>query len=405
MYIRELSLQEFSTFADEHFIGNFHQSIDYALLKTEDDFEYEFIGYGSMELKAAALILYKKIGGYYYGYSPRGFLIDYSNSYLLEQFTNAIINYYKNKGFAFIKINPEIAIGKYNKETKNFEYNTNYRIIDNLVKCGYKRLGNNMNFESILPRINAIVNLSEFNIDELNKNTRNKIKKGYRKGLVLEKVDSDKIDIFFDFIKNKRNRSLFYYKNIYSLFAKKGAIDLFLVKIDYKTFLINAQNTYQKELIKNNELNKKLINNNKNIINAKMQSDKALLSYKNDIAEASNNINKDIETYVAGALVMKYQNRVIFHISGFDKDYSRFSPNYFLYYSILDYYKGHYKYADLNGITADLSHENYYYGLNRFKLGFNPDIYEYIGEFDLPINDKAYKHLINSKALNKELDR
>ena len=46
---------------------------------------------------------------------------------------------------------------------------------------------------------------------------------------------------------------------------------------------------------------------------------------------------------------------------------------------------------DLNGITADLSKENHYYGLNRFKMGFNPDVYEYIGEFDLVIDEKQYE--------------
>ena len=58
-----------------------------------------------------------------------------------------------------------------------------------------------------------------------------------------------------------------------------------LVKVDYKNFLINAQNAYNFELRRNSELNNKLItNSNTNIINAKMNSDKALLSYKNYIS-------------------------------------------------------------------------------------------------------------------------
>ena len=54
-----------------------------------------------------------------------------------------------------------------------------------------------------------------------------------------------------------------------------------------------------------------------------MNSDKALLSYKNDITEASKNLNTGLENYVAGALVIKYQNRVIIEISGFDKSMGR----------------------------------------------------------------------------------
>lgn len=406
MFIREMSLAEFKEFANTHFIGNFHESINYALIKAEEGFEYEFIAYGADDIVGAALILYKKIGSVYFGYSPRGFLIDYSNDYLLEDFTNKIKEYYKNRNFAFIKINPEIAIAKLNKDTMNFEYNENYKIIDMLTKNGYKKLKNNMNFESLLPRVNAIIKLDGYDYNNLSKNTRNKVKKGIRKGLILEKANPDKLNIFYKFIKNKINRDEYYYNDFYNVFSKTLDVDLMLVKVDYKAFLINAQEAYNEELRRNASFNNKLItNNNANAINAKMNSDKALLSYKNDIAEASKNLNTGLETYVAGALVIKHQNRVMIQISGFNKAMSRFSPNYFLYYALIKYYQQEYKYLDLNGITADLSKENHYYGLNRFKMGFNPDVYEYIGEFDLVIDEKQYEKLLKSGLLAKEFNK
>lgn len=406
MFIREMSLAEFKEFANTHFIGNFHESINYALIKAEEGFEYEFIAYEADDIVGAALILYKKIGSVYFGYSPRGFLIDYSNDYLLEDFTNKIKEYYKNRNFAFIKINPEIAIAKLNKDTMNFEYNENYKIIDMLTKNGYKKLKNNMNFEALLPRVNAIIKLDGYDYNNLSKNTRNKVKKGIRKGLILEKANPDKLNIFYKFIKNKINRDEYYYNDFYNVFSKTLDVDLMLVKVDYKAFLINAQEAYNEELRRNASFNNKLItNNNANAINAKMNSDKALLSYKNDIAEASKNLNTGLETYVAGALVIKHQNRVIIQISGFNKAMSRFSPNYFLYYALIKYYQQEYKYLDLNGITADLSKENHYYGLNRFKMGFNPDVYEYIGEFDLVIDEKQYEKLLKSGLLAKEFNK
>ena len=406
MFIREMSLAEFKEFANTHFIGNFHESINYALIKAEEGFEYEFIAYGADDIVGAALILYKKIGSVYFGYSPRGFLIDYSNDYLLEDFTNKIKEYYKNRNFAFIKINPEIAIAKLNKDTMNFEYNENYKIIDMLTKNGYKKLKNNMNFEALLPRVNAIIKLDGYDYNNLSKNTRNKVKKGIRKGLILEKANPDKLNIFYKFIKNKINKDEYYYNDFYNVFSKTLDVDLMLVKVDYKAFLINAQEAYNEELRRNASFNNKLItNNNANAINAKMNSDKALLSYKNDIAEASKNLNTGLETYVAGALVIKHQNRVIIQISGFNKAMSRFSPNYFLYYALIKYYQQEYKYLDLNGITADLSKENHYYGLNRFKMGFNPDVYEYIGEFDLVIDEKQYDKLLKSGLLAKEFNK
>lgn len=406
MNIKEMSIAEFKEFVSSHFIGNFHESINYAMIKAEEGYDYEFISYGGDEIVGAALILYKKIGGYYYGYSPRGFLIDYSNTFLLEDFTKKIKAFYEKKNFVFIKINPEIAVAKLNKKTMNFEYNENYKIVDNLIRCGYKKLKDNMNFESLLPRVNAIINLDEFDVNKLNKNTRNKIKKGLRKGLVLEKCDHNKLNIFYDFIKNKIKKDEYYYNDFYNVFSKTADVDLLMVKVDYKKFLINSTNAYNNEARINSYLNNKLLSNsNSNVINSKMNSDKALLSYKNDIAEASKYLNTNTETYLAGALVIKYQNRVIIEISGFDKSMGRYSPNYFLYYALIKYYSKDYKYIDLNGITGDLSKDGYYYGLNRFKMGFNPDVYEYIGEFDLVINDKEYNKLLKNGLLAKEFNK
>lgn len=407
MYIKELSLMEFSEYSKDNIIGNYYQSINYAMLKAEEGYEYEFIGLvDNTDIIAASLILYKKIGNTFYGYSPRGFLIDYSNPIILEKFTSLIKDYYKKKNFTFIKINPEIAIGKLNKKTLNFEYNENYNVINNLNRCGYKKLKSNLYFESLLPRINAIVNLQELNVANFTKNTRNKIKKAIRKGLTLEKAGQDKIPILTNFLKGNLSKDLYYYNDLYNVFNKSDDVDFFLVKVDYKKYLINSQHYYNNELNNNIYLNNKMVDkNNSSVINAKMQSDKALLAYKNDIAEASKYLNTNIETYVAGAIVIKYNNRITIQFSGFDRELKRYSANYFLYFAILAYYQQDFKYADLNGITADFDKNSPYHGLNRFKMGFNPDIYEYIGEFDLVINENTYNHLLKNGSLAKEFNK
>jgi len=110
------------------------------------------------------------------------------------------------------------------------------------------------------------------------------------------------------------------------------------------------------------------------------------------------------ETFIAGALVAKYNNRVNIIVSGIDTNYKQFNANYFLHYKILEYYKKEFKFVDLNGITGDFSKSNPYKGLNDFKLGFNPNAYEFIGEFDFIINEKAYYSLYKKNLLAKEFN-
>ena len=84
MKIRELTTQEFNQFQSNHPLSNYHQTINYAILMSENGYDYDLIGYVDDydNILAASLILLKPIGiKCFYGYAPRGFLIDYNNSH------------------------------------------------------------------------------------------------------------------------------------------------------------------------------------------------------------------------------------------------------------------------------------------------------------------------------------
>lgn len=394
MVIKEISVDEFQEFVNSSPLGTYYQTRSYALLMGNYGYDYDFIGFINEynQIKAASLILIKKEKSIKYGYAPRGFILDYFNQELLSSFTEELIKYYRKKHICFIKINPEIAISEVDPKTGVKTYNWNYDIKEILENNGYYKLKDNLYFESILPRFQAVVSLKTFNEDALTKNCRNKIKKGIHKGLHIELSEKSGIDILQRFIKKKKHTNPFYYKDYYNIFHREGMIDLFLVSIDSGEYLINSRKLYEEELERNAILNEELKRkSNKKIINKKMNSDRKLLAYKNDIQEATElNKIKD-KIYIAGALVIKYKNRVHILISGYDTKYKNFAPNYFLHYQIMEYYKKEFDYIDLNGMTGDFTKENPYNGLNQFKLGFKPKIYEYIGEYDLPILPAKYK--------------
>ena len=405
MHIENLNIEEFNIFQKNHPLSNYYQTVNYGMLKAENGYDYEIIGLkdDSNQLLAASLILLKKIGTQsYYGYAPRGFLIDYNNNFLLNTFIEEIKNYYAEKKVVFIKINPNIPIGIVNNKTYEITYNENLKIKDYLIQNNFRKLADNLYFEAQLPRFNAFINLKKFNTNDLNKNTRNKIRKGIRKGLVFEHAEKEKIPLFCELLNNKN----YYYQDYYTVFDKNNAVDLFLVSIDYDKFLQNSQYIYDIESNRNSFLNEKLVryNTEKNI-NAKMASDKILLTYKNDILEASQGINNIEKKYIAGALVVKHNNTVTIIMSAYDKNYKRFVPNYFLYHNIIEYYKDKAEYFNLDGVVGDFKNKNLYTGLNRFKIGFNPIILEFIGEYDLVINQKMYDILLHNGLLKKEFDK
>lgn len=409
MKLRTLSIFEFDDYAKSHPLGSYHQTSSYAMLMSEQGFEYDLLGFVDDQgnIKAASLILYKKIGMFNrYGYAPKGFLIDYHDTDLLKEFTKALKKYYYKKNFAFIKINPEISVGTMDYEKKIINYNQNHILDSTLRGLNFKKLESNKRFETKIPIYNAVQVLKTTNLKTVNKNTRNKIRKGMKNGLYLEKCKRDELDILYPFIKNKKNHSIYHYYNYYNAFSRNDEIDIFLVKINFEDCLINLRERYEKELEVNNKIvNKVMINPSKDNLKRKLESDTVLNTIKDNIALATNGLAKNKEQYIAGAITIKYKNRIYILISGYDKEFKMFSPNYFLHYKLIEYYKNDYDFIDLNGITGDFTPDNPYKGLDEFKLGFNPYAFEYIGEFDFIINDALYKAMEQNGQLAKEFNK
>ena len=409
MKIRTLSIFEFDDYAKNHPLGSYHQSSSYALLMSENGYEYDLLGLidDNNNIKAASLILYKKLGMFNkYGYAPKGFLIDYHDKKLLQEFIKAIKKYYAKKNLVFIKINPEISVGNMDYQKKIIDYNKNHVIETTLRSLNFRKLEGNKRFETKIPIYNAVQVLKTTNLRTVTKNTRNKIRKGMKHGLSLEKGNREAIDILYPFIKNKKGHSIYHYYNYYNAFSRNDEIDIFLVKINFEDCLISLRERYEEEIENNNNIvNKVMINPSKENLKRKLESDTVLNTIKDNIALASKCLSQKKEQYIAGAITIKYKNRVYILITGYDKNFKKFSPNYFLHYQLIEYYKNDYDFIDLNGITGDFTPENPYKGLDEFKLGFNPYAFEYIGEYDLIINDAIYKAMEQSGQLAKEFNK
>ena len=407
MVIKEITINDFKEFLIKNNYNGYRQTLEYALLKSENNYEYEIIGYcdNNDAIKVAALVLVKIINNsYLYGYIPEGFIADYTDESLIKSFTADLIKYYKKEGLSFIKINPRIPIFTINLKTHEKVRTDNSKIITLLNSCGYKKQEEIDDFDEVLPRVGCIVDLKSYDFNKLEKNTKNKIKRGIRKGLTLEIGNSQQVEILNKFIKNKINKPTYYYNDLYNIFNREGNVDLFLISIDYNRCLLSSKNAYEREKAKNDILKYKVSNNpSKKNINKRLNSDKALESYKNDIIISTKHA-ADPKEYIAGALVVKNNNKASIAITGYNKLYNDFAPNYYLFEEIINYYKDDYDFLDLDGIVSNFSINSKYHGLNKFKLGYKPDLYEYIGEFDLVINGWNYNHLKRKGILKKEFN-
>jgi len=272
-----------------------------------------------------------------------------------------------------------------------------------LKSLGFKRRKEVEPFDLLMPRLSAFINLIDFKVNDLEKRFRTKIKNAPQKGLILEVGTVDNIENFYGFVKNKHSDPIDYYRYFYNVFKKDGNAELLLVKVDYEVYLENAKNKYQEELNRNAEFNEKIKTDpsDKNM-NEKMNSDKNIIEFKKDLVEATDGLKNKKYAYIAGAIIIKHKNRVSILASGYDPKYKDLNANHFLHNEIIERYKDEFDYLDMGGISGDFNENSRYYGLDKFKLGFNPEVVEYIGEFDLILNNFAFQGLKGNNTLEAE---
>lgn len=415
MNLITLKQEEFREYALKHPLNNFHQTIEWGLLKEKNGWEMILLGLtDKKEINAACMLLKKKtlIGNIFY--SPRGFLIDYNNKELLKIFTDKIKKYGRDNKGIFIKIDPYVSYKERDINGKLVEGGfDNGNIVKSLIDLGYKHTGFNTYFENLQPRWIFTLNLEDKNIDDIlssmESKTRQLIRKNIRMKLVTRELKDDDLKEFKNVMNHTSERRGFvdrpfsYYKSMYEILSKNNMIKFMVTELDTNSY-IDVLKDEIKEKEKNiKELNDKIENK------AKINMDKSL-SLIEKSKENIERINKKIDETkelkkkygdiitLGGILFLTYGDEVLSLFGGSYKEFSYYYSPYTTNYEMIKYaIENKYKKYNFYGITGDFNETNEYYGLYDFKRGFGGQVVELIGEFDLIIS--KYKMTVYNTAL------
>ena len=131
----------------------------------------------------AALLLQKHLPlGLSYFYSPRGFVIDFSDKQLLTEFSLKVIEFVKSKKGIFLKIDPDIIWKEenYKGEKIDSKYDSK-KIFDDLKQIGFKHLGFTKNFETTQQRYTFRIDL-EHELEDIESRFSKTVKQRINKG-------------------------------------------------------------------------------------------------------------------------------------------------------------------------------------------------------------------------------
>ena len=410
MRIVKLSPQDFDNFIISINYCCYYQTAAYGRLLNKFGLKDEYLGFEKNGQLVGAMLLFSKpiFMGYKYAYAPRGLILNYNDRNLVFETVRDLKAFMAKEHFLMLKMDPLIICSKRDKHGSMIARNDNINnVIETLRMAGFTHCGFNSYFESVKPRWEAELDLRKDTntlFKNLSKQTRNKLRKATKYGLSVYKDNKYDFRSIYHLIKDKDTVNLKYYEELHSLFGDN--VELYYAKINTETYVKNTKYLYEKEM----EMNDYLTNiiqangykgkNMSGILNKKMESDKLLSSYKRYMVEATQLLRDYPDGLIVGVdVVLKLKNKIFLLVEGFDHRYRNLNANYLIKWKIIEKYaNSSIEFFNMGPVAGVFDrNENKYRGLNEMKFSYNTIANEYIGEFNLIINNAIYSLYKNVK--------
>lgn len=385
MKIIELTDIQFKNYAKIHSSRNYMQTIEYAnTMKNYNKLYLGFINENDNTLMGATLLLEREIFKFKMGYVPGCFLIDYDNDNLFKDFINLLKEYLKDRKYIYLTTDNITTYKMFDKNGEVLYFDTN--IIKIMDELSFRR-------NSKVPYRKVVLETEKTPSETykmFNSNTKRNINLALQRAITIYKDENNNIDTLLN-LDNNLNKARI--KNILDNFNNDdNKAEIYFAKIDPEKYINNYRFLLKKEEEKNDMLNSIMqdfsINKTSSLINKKMESDKAITKYNNEIIKATNIYTKYNNGTIIGAILIIKSNREIYFMDeAYNKELAKFYSSHLIKWEIIKKYLDEgYKIFNFGPIkNMDKNNGNY-----LFKMGFGGKVYETVGSYDLIINKWLY---------------
>lgn len=388
MKIIELTETQFKNYSKLHSSRNYFQTIEYAnIMNNYNRLFLGFINENDNTIMGAVLLLERSVLKFKVGYVPGGFLIDYDNDNLFRDFITSLKNYLKEKKFVYLTTDNKTTYKMFDKKGQVIYFDTNIiKLLDELSFVKTNRVSER-----------KVVLETEKTPDEtykmFNSNTKRNIKLALQRSITIYKDDNNSIDTLLN-LNNKLNNEEI--KKIIDNFnGDVNSSEIYFAKINPEQYINNYRFLLKKEEERNYNLSQIMQNarakKSDALVNKKMESDRLISKYNNEIIKATNIYTKYPESVIIGAILIIKNNREIYFMNeAFNEELKGFYSSHLIKWEIIKKYLTlGYKIFNFGNIkSTDKKDGNY-----LFKMGFGGKVYECLGSYDLIINKWLY-HII-----------
>ena len=393
-----ISVEEHDNFIKKSHQTNLLQSANWAKIK--DNWGNERLGFYKDDiLVASASILIKSLPlGFTMLYIPRGPVMDYSDKELVTFVIQSLKKFGKTKRALFIKFDPALLLKHYKIGEETEEDAEVLEDIKHLTDAGAIWTGRTIEIDqSIQPRFQANVYTQADMLPTFPKHTKRLMKDANTRGVITSRGNVSDVKAFADVVALTENRKGValrnedYFKKVMTTYGQDAYLHLAKVNLpkrleEYKKQLAQIE----KDLSETAEHQKKRLTK--------------LTQQKNSVNKYISEFEEFVFKYpdeliIAGILSVSYGNVMEMLYAGMNDEFKKFYPQYSLYPKVFeDAYNDGIIWANMGGVEGSLDD-----GLTKFKSNFNPTIEEFIGEFNIPVNNLFYKLSTKAYDLRKKM--
>ena len=336
-------------------------------------------------------------------YAPRGFILDYNDFKLLEEFTLKIKEYVKENNGIFFKIDPYVRLHQRDKDGNIVEKGLdNSHIVKEIKKLGYKEKCAKPGEQTLQAKWMYGIPLKGRSLDDIMKDMSSKmrstIRKNEKNGVYLREGSYEELPLFkkvVDETANRRgflSRGLAYYQNMYKFFTKDNFLKLYFIELNVKDKL----QVFNKELSVMEKEYQQLLDSQKQGVKIKEETSKSkeeeINRLKEKIAHFEELQKNEGDILLLGAVFyFLCGNEVLSFAGGEYEKYLEFQPFATLHYEMIKYaLDNNYAYYNFYGISSDLTPKDPIYGVYLFKKAFGGEVVELIGEYDYVVRPFYY---------------
>ncbi|MEG2992847.1 MAG: peptidoglycan bridge formation glycyltransferase FemA/FemB family protein [Bacilli bacterium] len=391
MNLVNLTNKEFDVFARSHQLKSFVQTSQMGEIRKAKNWQVYYLGFKKNDtIIGASMLLGKKEF-----YAPRGFLIDYNDQQLVNDFTNEIKSFVLNHNGFVLRIDPYLVYKQRNINGDIIAGIDNTTVVNTLKKIGFTKCSNDEQLKWLY--VLELENKTEDDIfKEMCSNTRNIIRKTLKSNIKLRYLKKDDLYLF-EKITNEtgsrrgfNSKNLDYYTQMKDLF--KDEVLFVVAELNLTCYISGLNNELLLQKKRLDKLSDVKANNGK-----KSELNITITSLLKKIDNANAIKETDGETIIlSGAMFMAYGDELVYLFCGNYKKYINFGAQYFIQWEMIKYaIKNNFKRYNFYGISGVFDKRDESYGIYEFKKGFGGHVEELLGDYELGFGNhyKLYNFL------------